>query len=263
MTGGSLFTGCGGFDLGMEQAGIEIKWQVEKDHSCQKLLRDKWPNVPKYCWDVTDQEEMSKLATVDVIFGGDPCPSRSVAKFGKPSAYPDLSGYFLALVGRLSPRWVVRENVCAPDVGWFAAGLELQGYRTIIIQLDARDFTAQSRRRQFVIGCAGEDATKCRARLFDAASSKGTFDRSNKARSQVFAQSLLKRWSSLDNKETYCYEDGIGLRYLTCKEREALQGFPLGWTSGFSKTRRAIMLGNAVPVPMARWIGERVREVEG
>jgi DNA (cytosine-5)-methyltransferase 1 len=31
MTAGSLFTGCGGFDLGMEQAGFEIKWQVEKD----------------------------------------------------------------------------------------------------------------------------------------------------------------------------------------------------------------------------------------
>lgn len=154
MTGGSLFTGCGGFDLGMEQAGIEIKWQVEKDHFCQKLIRDKWPNVPKY-WDVTDQEEMSSLATVDIIFGGDPCPSRSQAKGNRKSKHPDLSGYFLALVGRLSPKWVVRENVCASDVGFFAAGLELLRYAAVIIELNARDFTAQNRPRQIVVGCPG------------------------------------------------------------------------------------------------------------
>jgi DNA (cytosine-5)-methyltransferase 1 len=264
MTGGSLFTGCGGLDLGMERAGIEIKWQVEKDHSCQKLLRDKWPNVPKY-WDVTDQEEMSNLAPVDIIFGGDPCPSRSKAKGNRKSKHPDLSGYFLALVGRLSLGWVVRENVCAPDVSYFAAGLELLGYAAVIIELNARDFTAQNRPRQIVVGCPGEKAADFRSDIFNAESCKRTIEVNPKklVNDLQYTTCLHAKWCTLETMDNYCYEEGLGLRYLTCEEREALQGFPRGWTSGFSKTARARMLGNAVPVPMARWIGERIGEVEG
>lgn len=61
----------------------------------------------------------------------------------------------------------------------------------------------------------------------------------------------------------YCYEPGKGVRFLDPAEAEALQGFPRGWTSGFSRTCRHRMLGNAVTVPVARWIGERVLEAEG
>lgn len=259
MTGGSLFTGCGGFDLGMEQAGIEIKWQVEKDGNCQKLLADKWPNVPKY-WDVTDRQEMSNLETVDIIFGGDPCPCRSLARGNKPSISPDLSGWFLYLVQRLRPRWVVRENVPAPDYVWFVAGLELLGYGKVVIELDARDFTAQSRRRQFIIGYprSGPADFAIRHALFKAANGKKFIAASKEEKAS--SRCLTSRWYRMEN--SFCYEQGRGLRHITCREREALQGLPRGWTDGFSKTRRAIMLGNAVPVPMARWVGERVREVE-
>ena len=38
MTVGSLFSGIGGFDLGLERAGHEILWQVENDPYCQKVL---------------------------------------------------------------------------------------------------------------------------------------------------------------------------------------------------------------------------------
>jgi DNA (cytosine-5)-methyltransferase 1 len=207
---------------------------------------------------------MSELETVDVIFGGDPCPSRSKAKGSKKSRHPDLSGYFLALVGRLSPQWVVRENVCAPDVGIFAAGLELLGYAAVIVQLNARDFTAQNRPREIVIGCPGEKAAAFRSNIFNFEGNKGIVEvnTTQLVKGQQHTSCLFARWSSLEVTDNYCYEDGIGLRYLTCKEREALQGFPLCWTAGFSKTARAKMLGNAVPVPMARWIGERVRDCE-
>lgn len=257
MTGGSFFTGCGGFDLGMEQAGIEIKWQVEKDYHCLTLLNKKFPNIIKRR-DITNYMEMSDLGAVDIIFGGDPCPCRSSARGGRKSIHPDLSGWFLYVVRRYSPRWVVRENVCAPDFKWFAAGLELLGYGTVVIELDARDFTSQSRQRQFIIGCPGERAPEFKRAVLKASSDIGFTNTAQEKKETT--RCLTANWYRMEN--SLCYEHGRGLRHLTCEEREALVGLPRGWTDGFSKTRHAIMLGNACPVPMAKWIGEIIKEVD-
>ncbi len=48
MTVGSLFAGIGGFDLGFERAGFEIKWQVEIDEFCRQVLANHWPHVRRY-----------------------------------------------------------------------------------------------------------------------------------------------------------------------------------------------------------------------
>lgn len=48
VTVGSLFSGIGGFDLGLERAGMEILWQVEIDPFCNKVLEKHWPNVRRY-----------------------------------------------------------------------------------------------------------------------------------------------------------------------------------------------------------------------
>lgn len=51
---------------------------------------------------------------------------------------------------------------------------------------------------------------------------------------------------------------GIGVRRLTPVECERLQGFPDGWTGGQADTQRYKQLGNAVAVPVAQWIGQRI-----
>ena len=57
---------------------------------------------------------------------------------------------------------------------------------------------------------------------------------------------------------------GFGVRRLTPTECERLQGFPDGWTDidGMSDSARYRMLGNAVAVPVAEWIGKRIIEYE-
>jgi site-specific DNA-cytosine methylase len=71
LTHGSLFTGIGGIDLGLEWAGFETSWQVEIDKFCNKVLAKRWPDVPKF----TDVRSVGKhnLKPVDLISGGFPC----------------------------------------------------------------------------------------------------------------------------------------------------------------------------------------------
>ena len=68
MTFGSLFAGIGGFDLGLERAGMECKWQVEIDDYCNKVLAKHWLEIPKYR-DITKLEGY-ELESVDLICGG-------------------------------------------------------------------------------------------------------------------------------------------------------------------------------------------------
>ena len=107
---GSLFSGIGGIDLGMDMAGFECAWQVEIDDYCRQILDKHWPGVPKYkdIYEVKGAE----IDPVDILCGGFPCQPVSVA--GKRGGVNDerwLWDEFYRLICELRPRWVVAENV--------------------------------------------------------------------------------------------------------------------------------------------------------
>ena len=76
----SLFAGIGGFDLGLERAGMECVGQVEIDPFCQKVLAKHWPDV-KRMTDIRDVKS-DEFGPVDLISGGFPCQDISLAGKG-------------------------------------------------------------------------------------------------------------------------------------------------------------------------------------
>lgn len=71
MTVGSLFSGIGGLELGLERAGMNVRWQVEIDPFCRRVLEKHWPDIARY-EDVKDVGSHN-LEHVDPICGGFPC----------------------------------------------------------------------------------------------------------------------------------------------------------------------------------------------
>lgn len=111
LTVGSLFSGIGGLELGLERAGMRVVWQVEKDEYCRRVLAKHWPNVTRF-EDVKDVGKKN-LAPVDVVCGGFPCQDVSHAgrREGIGGSRSGLWSEYARIIRDLRPRWVVVENV--------------------------------------------------------------------------------------------------------------------------------------------------------
>ena len=110
MTIGSLFSGIGGLDLGLERAGHTVRWQVEANPYCQRILAQHWPHV--HCYPDVTQLTGQELAPVDIICGGFPCQPVSLA--GSQKGIDDdrwLWPHFARLLRVLRPRYALLENV--------------------------------------------------------------------------------------------------------------------------------------------------------
>jgi DNA (cytosine-5)-methyltransferase 1 len=110
LTVGSLFSGIGGFDLGLERAGMKVIWQSEIDTFASRVLKKHWPDVPNL-GDIT-KVDWSKVERPDVICGGYPCQPFSTA--GKRGGANDPRHLWPAMhnaIRVLRPRYALMENV--------------------------------------------------------------------------------------------------------------------------------------------------------
>lgn len=170
-TFGSLFSGIGGMDIGLERAGWQLVWNSEiKPLACQ-VLRDRWPGVPNI-GDITlieAENEWSAISRVDLIAGGFPCPDLSHAhtstvngaRAGLAGPQSGMWTYFARAVEELEPKWVIVENVdtwrsWVPTV---RSDLSRYGYASLSLELSAGTFGAPHRRpRHFVVAHAHGDS---------------------------------------------------------------------------------------------------------
>jgi DNA (cytosine-5)-methyltransferase 1 len=116
ITIGSLFSGIGGFELGLERAIPNSKtiWQCEQNAFAQKVLKKHWPDVPIY--DDIKEIKHGSIDIVDIICGGFPCQDISQAGKGKGIANGDRSGLWfemLRIIDMVRPRIAIAENVSA------------------------------------------------------------------------------------------------------------------------------------------------------
>jgi DNA (cytosine-5)-methyltransferase 1 len=194
MKAGSLFSGIGGLDLGLERAGLEIVWQVEIDDWCRRVLERHWPDVARFR-DVRDchgaamadatgagcqarggngmgegesPRRLSSpcggcLPSVDLICGGFPC--QPVSHAGRRTGESDprwLWPEFYRIIREVRPRWVLAENVPglrSIDDGRVFGGilrdLAEAGYDAVWFDLSAADVGAPHlRERVFIVAHA-------------------------------------------------------------------------------------------------------------
>jgi len=110
LTVGSLFSGIGGLDLGLERAGMKVIWQSEIDPYCCKVLRKHWPEVPNH--GNIKEIDWQTVERPDVICGGYPCQPFSQA--GKRQGENDprhLWPWVREAISALRPKYAILENV--------------------------------------------------------------------------------------------------------------------------------------------------------
>lgn len=291
LKGASFFTGAGGFDLGFEKAGIEIVFQCEKDKYCNQLLEEKYPNVRR-------SEDISLLhpkaiPQADIYFGGFPCQNASVAgdRKGLAGSKTGLFFDFVRIIKANKPQWICLENVPGllssngkRDFKSVIEALAQCGYYVSWRVLDSQHFgVPQRRRRLFIVGCLGDwrnpfevlfdqeftpkNAVKSRKNESGIAPEIGSSTISVEASFLSGNDRNLHFWKQITgtlcaNKKSITVLDSSDrLRFPTPVECERLQGFPDKWTEAFSDSQRYKMTGNAVSVPVAEFIGQRIKNV--
>lgn len=238
LTVGSLFSGIGGLDLGLERAGMRVIWQSEIDPYASRVLAKHWPDVPNL-GDVT-RIDWSAVERPDLICGGYPCQPFSYA--GNRNGHHDdrhLWPYMRDAIRVLRPRFVLAENVA----GHLSLGLD-----TVLADLAALGFDAE----WSTVSACSLGAPHMRRRMF------------------ILAHADSAGWGGFtitDRRPHQAFPEGVDRhdadRQGVARERSWNQGRPgsLGMADGLPgwvDRRRAC--GNAVVPQISELIGRRLLE---
>jgi DNA (cytosine-5)-methyltransferase 1 len=162
---GSVCSGVEAATVAWHDLGFEPQWFSEVDAFPSAVLQHHYPNVPNH-GDMTKFKEWNNDKTIDLLVGGTPCQSFSVAGLRKGLSDPrgNLMLTYLAMAEQLKPKWLVWENVPGVlssnggrDFATFLTAMGKIGYGFAYRVLDAQYFgVPQRRRRVFVVGCLGD-----------------------------------------------------------------------------------------------------------
>jgi len=269
LTVGSLFSGIGGFELGLERAGgFKAVWQCEIDPFCLKVLAKHWPDVKRFT-DIKTMGIEEEIPYVDVICGGFPCQPVSCA--GKRKGKEDerwLWPEFYRIVCQVKPRWVLVENVpglLSADSGRLFAGilrdLASSGYDAEWNIVSAASVGAPHlRRRVFIVAHAVQRRRQPPRAGFESSDGNETSDRVERFCSdvpdskgircgggQMLSEAAWKRWGLRpEGDNTWSPEPDVG---------RVANGVP-------GRVDRLRALGNAIVPQCAEFVGRCVLESE-
>lgn len=158
-----LFSGIGGFSLGLERAGMETVAFCEFDKKAQLVLKKHWPEIPIYddIRQLTGKQIAEEIGAIELICGGFPCQPFSQA--GKRRGDQDdrhLWPEMFRLIQEIRPNWVIGENV---------AGLINMGLDQVLSDLEGEGYTCQT----FIVPACAVNAPHRRDRVWIVAHSDG------------------------------------------------------------------------------------------
>ena len=235
-TVGSLFSGIGGLDLGLERAGFQVQWQSEIDGYCSRVLKKHWPDVPNL-GDVTSID-WSDVERVDLICGGYPCQPFSFA--GNRAGELDgrnLWPFMRDAIRDLRPRYVLIENV---------PGHLSLGFDRVLADLASLGFDAE----WSVVGACAVGAPHSRQRLFCVAYPAGD-DEQGEVSHHPFADRGYSDWQGQPRGSRGTARSDWWLSEST------LDRVAHGVPSRLVREPLAA-LGNAVVPQVAQFIGEQL-----
>lgn len=243
---GSLFSGIGGLELGLERAGLgHTVWQCEIDERCRRVLARHWPDALRY--DDVRSLDARALPPIDLLCGGFPCQDLSSAGRGAGLRGPKSGLWFefLRLIRELRPRWVVIENVASGALKWadpVRGALGRAGYASLPIPLSASDL----------------GAPHCRARVFLAAWHTAHAARLSELRAP---QLSLADTEGPSKPPAHVPWREVGWTGRVPEFRRVAHGVSRR-LDGISDGARRTMLGNAVVPQCAEVVGLVVRELD-
>lgn len=271
LTFGSLFAGIGGFDLGFVRAGLECRWQVERDPLCLQTLEAHFPDARRY----RDAREFPDpgVERVDLIAAGFPCQdiSRAGPRRGIDSGEAGWRDVARS-VRDLRPRFIVLENspsLALRGMGDVLGALSALGYDAEWQCLPACAFGAlHIRQRLFIIAYSRRDGREAsgreRAKGIPALAPGRVAPRMDPVR-------LLRRVDLHDPRETrfgmrLSPGGGVGIRrsVLAIPHEWEAQSPVCRVAHGFpGRVGQIRAYGNAVVPQVAEWIARRILEFDG
>lgn len=278
-----LFAGVGGLEEGFRQAGHKSTMLCEFDPLARHVLGRRFPDTEL----TTDVTALKGLPECDVLAAGFPC--QDLSQVGRRRGISGPNSGLIESVFKLlrrqkkPPRWIVLENVpfmLSLDRGHairtIADVLEDMGYAWAYRTIDARAFGLPQRRRRVILVASkthdprpallGVDATAPLPHSRGPHACGFYWTEGNTGLGwAIDSVPPLKGGSSLHipSPPAIWFPRRRLIATPAIEDAERLQGFTAGWTDISSEDplgarKRWRMVGNAVSVPMARWIAERL-----
>ena len=275
----SLFDGMSAGRIALERAGFEVEeyYASEIDKYAVQVSKDNYPDIihigdvtqVSYKDGVLHTQFGSYQTDIDMVIGGSPCQSFSVA--GKGKGFDGSSGLFyewVRILREVNPKYFLLENVCMKKE-WENVITQEVGVSPIMINSSL--VSAQNRKRLYWTNIEGITQPKDKGILLRDILENFIFDKepyyivfnSNRPKNYKSDKSMCLVTSGGSKTKGVGISDDSGMwRKLTPIECERLQTLPDNYTEGVSNSQRYKMIGNGWTVDIISWIFKGLKNEE-
>jgi DNA (cytosine-5)-methyltransferase 1 len=286
LTVAGLFAGIGGIEVGFHRAGHQTQMLCEIDEGASRVLACRMPGVELH----RDVRTLKALPRVDVVAAGFPCQDLSQA--GRTAGIRGTNSSLVGQVFRLldatahGPRWLLLENVSfmlqldrGKAMRYLVDRLEERGFSWAYRVVDTRAFGLPQRRQRVILLASRTDDPRP-VILADHQDDEEWSFSLDVLCGFYWTEGLRGLGWAIDSVPTLKGGSTVGIPsppaiwnprtgdILTPEIRDAerLQGFDADWTlpalqgDGVRRGHRWKLVGNALSVPVARWVGERLAQ---